>query len=95
MEQRLPTEEADVTNVAGVEDVESGSELPGIDPSQIGPGYFAPGEITEITGSVARVGHRDITEAWTSMAKQPHRIPELGTTATHAPSFHDVAKVSV
>jgi hypothetical protein len=69
MEQRLSTKEADITNVAGVEDIEGGFELPGIDPSQIGCRYFAPGEIAEITGGVARVGYRDVTEAWSSMAK--------------------------
>jgi hypothetical protein len=69
MEQRLSAEEADVTNVSGIEDIESVSEPPGIDPSQIGCRHFAPGEITEIAGGVARVGHRDVAEPRSSMAK--------------------------
>jgi hypothetical protein len=69
MEQRLSAKEADVTNVAGMEDIESGCKLFSIDPSQIGSRYFAPGEIAEIASGVARVGYRDVTEAWPSMTK--------------------------
>jgi hypothetical protein len=61
MEQRLSTKEADVTNIASIEDIESGSELICIDPTQAGGRHFASGEIAEIAGGVARVGHRDVT----------------------------------
>jgi hypothetical protein len=69
MEQRLSTKEADVTNIAVIKDIESGSELLCIDPSQIGCRYLAPGEIAEIAGGVAGVGHRDVTEPRSPMAK--------------------------
>jgi len=38
----LSTKEADVQNVAGIEDIENGSELPDINPSQIGCRNFTP-----------------------------------------------------
>lgn len=83
MEESLATKKTDVANSAFVQDVESATELIGVNPAQVMGGDFTPGKIAEIAGCIARVRNGDVAESRTTAADEPQHVPSFGCNRSH------------
>ena len=78
MEERFAAEEADVANIAAMEDVERGGKLIGIDPAEVFARNFASGEVAEIARSIASAGDGDVAERGPALRDKAQCVPGLG-----------------
>jgi hypothetical protein len=87
MQQRFPSEEADIPDSTFTQNVERAFEEVGIDPAKMAGANLSASEIAEIAGRIASIRDRDIAKRRSAVPDQPQDVPRLRCNCSQTDAF--------